>query len=515
MEKIITIANHNVVTFQLCQGAMGWPLVSYVLTFLFVVSPVLSVSICPEGCRCSGLNTSDIHVNCSGLLLTTVPKGLSPNTTALDLSWNRISSLESNLMSKLLRLSALNLSHNGLTYINEGSFNNLVRLQELHLQENNLDISDTSKKVLPTTFAPVSQLHILNISKNVPMKTGYPEQMWRYLPNLQELYMDGAPGSFGDGFLGLQQLAILSLSGGNVKTITSSAFKGLRQSSLHTLEMLGCNIGEFDGQALQYIPTVKTLLMANNPLGDKVLHMGPGFKFMTALELLDLNGTRLGDSISPLISKYLCHSSLKWLSVSSNNIQYMNATMSQCLPNLEVFSLAFNAFNGDPEVVADMVKMPHIRWLDLSSQDHTPARQTIHDKYASMITNGRGIPSITIAPTLQLLDVSNNGIHLPSVGSAKLVTPVHLRLLRSVNTGIVKISGSIYCDYRPSLRELDISNNNIKFFGRYVFTKCDWSSLIILNVGGNNLSDGLEKQKKPFFKPLSGLLVSTLKYSGM
>ena len=502
---------------------MSWSLLPGLLGLLCVLRVVdasgncssngclATVSDCPKNCSCSGSKLVDFRVDCSKMGFITIPQGLPTYTWSLDLSQNDITTLGANLMDSLHRLDHLNLSSNNMRYVDENAFQGLISLKELYLQSNILDISDKSNKLPPITFQPISSLEVLDIRHNIPLTLGYPEKMWIFLLNLKELYMDGADDTFGDGFLPLHKLQTLSFSGSRSGSFNSTTFKGLRQSPLQELNLENCNIGDFDGQAFQYITAVKKLLMSNNPLlGKNILHVGSGFKLMPTLDYLDLNRTKLGDYINPLISDYLCNSNLKRLTVSNNSIEDLSATMSECLPQLEVFSLTFNSFSGRPNEVGNMLKLQRIRLLNLSSQGSQKNIIPIEHENALPLESDIP-PPVSFPSTLEFLDVSHNGITLHDINSVKLVTPVNLQLLRAVNTGITNIKGPIDCAYKPEVQELDISDNTIKHFNETVFTKCNWSALRKLKMGGNSLSNSLADQKdRPFFKPLSGLRVSLI-----
>ncbi|XP_048871457.1 polycystin-1 isoform X2 [Brienomyrus brachyistius] len=124
-------------------------------------------SPCPTNCTCPLLGPPDsCLVNCSSIGLDRVPEAadLPPGTKTLDLSKNRISSLDANLFDRLTSLEELYLQGNRITVLPRGIFgcgtlsildlssnqistleericNNLFNLTEINLSANPLDCS--------------------------------------------------------------------------------------------------------------------------------------------------------------------------------------------------------------------------------------------------------------------------------------------------------------------------------------------------------------------------------------
>ncbi|KAH7968252.1 hypothetical protein HPB52_007185 [Rhipicephalus sanguineus] len=93
---------------------------------------------CPEMCQCSSSSSSDSsgaqRVVCLGQLRRAVPKDLPPQVASLDLSRNKIRSINSSLSN----LTVLDLSHNKIQALNNVVFWSLHHLVNLRLDYNSI-----------------------------------------------------------------------------------------------------------------------------------------------------------------------------------------------------------------------------------------------------------------------------------------------------------------------------------------------------------------------------------------
>ncbi|KAF7667004.1 hypothetical protein LDENG_00080980 [Lucifuga dentata] len=90
---------------------------------------------CPHKCSCSGS-----HVDCQGLGLKTVPKGIPRNAERLDLNRNNITRITKVDFSGLKNLRILHLEDNQISVIERGAFQDLRLLERLRLNRNKLQI---------------------------------------------------------------------------------------------------------------------------------------------------------------------------------------------------------------------------------------------------------------------------------------------------------------------------------------------------------------------------------------
>jgi len=138
-----------------------------------------TVSPCPPNCSCDKGNT-----HCSRMSLTAVPANAESNTTAIDMSFNNIStlsnkdfvnlthleilllsnndisSLEPYIFHQTIKLLHLDLSNNKISVINLNQFESLNRLRHLYLQNNAIQY------IHPNVFKYNQHLVLLDISGN-------------------------------------------------------------------------------------------------------------------------------------------------------------------------------------------------------------------------------------------------------------------------------------------------------------------------------------------------------------
>ena len=464
------------------------------------------VASCPDDCRCSESESLGLLVNCSDLGFTVIPRNLPLNTTALDLSRNHIHPLNSYSFAGLSQLRWLDVSDNGIGHISKEAFQGLITLKTLSLRKNALNFYEIS----PNLFKPLSNLEVLDIRNNFDVG-GYPLDMWQHLTNLRELHLDAPLYKFNSGFLVLKKLRALSFSGAMVD-INADTFEGLRLSPIEKLDLEGCIVKYFEGQAFRYLPSLTWLSVANIPLEWQLRNMSSGFDLIS-LQHLDLNRTISDVRAMPTLLSDACQwgSTLKSFTVSNDHIHDLGGMMSTCFPKLEVFSCSYNYIFEHTRNILDLLNMSNIRVLDMSWQKTTPKKSDVRSRKTGSfrvreIAETQGIFPIDVASTLEILDVSHN--HLPQIPEILLLTHVNLRIIRAVEAGISTITKPIHCRYPPVIHEIDAMNNSMNFVHQDVFKECNWTSILKLNMSGNMLGELLQIQgPKPFFKPLAGLMV--------
>ncbi|XP_007438859.1 slit homolog 3 protein-like, partial [Python bivittatus] len=94
-----------------------------------------SMEACPSKCTCSGSN-----VDCHGLGLKTVPRGIPRNAERLDLDRNNITRITKVDFAGLKNLRVLHLEENLISVIERGTFQDLKQLERLRLNRNKLQV---------------------------------------------------------------------------------------------------------------------------------------------------------------------------------------------------------------------------------------------------------------------------------------------------------------------------------------------------------------------------------------
>lgn len=467
---------------------------------------------CPrdEGCQCFGDPRLAYTVNCTDRGLKGIPDNLPSYTTALWLDRNTIETISPPQLDGLTSLQHLDLSYNGLHTLAIGSFRSLSMLEVLGLAGNSLNFSS---EVTADCFEPLNSLRIIDIRWNVEFKYSYPQKLWRYLPKLEIIQMDGIYGPLGEAFRNLTRLTSLSFQGArcNIPMVQYSSFADLKNSPLTKLDMEKCDITIFNSSAFQCLTSLTWLSVAFNPLRKNILDMASGLKKYTSIRHLDLNNTYIGDdNIIPLIQDNLCDIGLKWLSVANNTLYGFNQLMARCFPDLEVFSFGNNCVFEYSVDTLDLLNMSSISFLNMSYQYHFSNDLKMRQVPVGghICEQGEACP-ISPPVHLEVIDMSYYGLHLPTIPNLVIMSQCNLKRLLAAHTGLTGIIGYMMCRYNKMyLEEIDLTGNRITTFNQQFFAYCDFLAMRKLLLGGNLLGSELKKQgDKPVFRYLSGLQV--------
>uniref|UniRef100_A0A3Q2FXG0 Leucine rich repeat containing G protein-coupled receptor 6 n=1 Tax=Cyprinodon variegatus TaxID=28743 RepID=A0A3Q2FXG0_CYPVA len=307
---------------------------------------------CPAPCQCEE-DGIFIMVDCSEMGLSSVPAGLSPFTTYLDLSMNNISEIQPRAFHRLHLLSELRISGNQLRYISSSSLQGLHNLRVLMLQNNQLErLPDDAPWDLPNllslrldanllskvpaeAFSGVRSLRHLWLDDN--SLTEIPVLALDSLPSLQAmtLALNQITHIPDYAFTNLSGLVVLDLNyndlqefpvairtlsklqelgfhNNNIKAIPERAFVGNPQ--LHTIHFYENPIQFVGKSAFQFLPKLHTLSLN----GATQIQEFPDLKGTTSLEILTL--TRAGLSALPMdLCEQLPH--LRVLELSYNQIE--------------------------------------------------------------------------------------------------------------------------------------------------------------------------------------------------
>ncbi|CAJ0959523.1 unnamed protein product [Ranitomeya imitator] len=196
---------------------------------LLIVGSYLSgtASGCPQRCECSA---QDRSVLCHRKRHLTIPEGIPTDTRLLDLSKNRIKTLNQDEFSAFPYLEELELNENILSTIEPGAFNGLFNLRFLGLRNNRL-------KLIPqSVFTGLSNLTQLDISEN------------KIVILLDDMFQD------------LYNLKSLEVGDNDLVYITHRAFRGL--NSLEELSLEKCNLTLVPTEALSHLPGLMSLRLS-------------------------------------------------------------------------------------------------------------------------------------------------------------------------------------------------------------------------------------------------------------
>ncbi|KAJ8411297.1 hypothetical protein AAFF_G00173030 [Aldrovandia affinis] len=377
---------------------------------------------CPSPCKCVGDT-----VDCSRLKLDKVPENLPPWIVQLDLSHNKLQSLDGTLFTKLRHLSEIKLNNNELesvpdlgpcsvniTLLNLAN-NRMVKIWAEQLQSfqslETLDLSNNNiGELRVTSFPPLplknlfmnnnrisslepgcfdslsSSLQVLKLSRN--RLSNVPPKIFQ-LPNLQHLELNRNRVRRIDGltFHGLHSLKSLRMQRNGLSRLMDGAFWGL--SNMEVLQLDYNNLTEVSKGWLYGLLTLQYLHLGHNAISRI---RADAWEFCQRLSQLDLSSnqlTRLEES------SFVGLSLLDELHIGNNRVSF----------------IADGAFRG----------LSHLQTLDLKNNEISWTIEDMNgpfsalEKLRKLFLQGNQIRSVTKKSfsgldTLEHLDLSNNAI---------------------------------------------------------------------------------------------------------
>ena len=456
-------------------------------------------------CKCFE-NSHQFVVDCTNAGLKYFPEGIPPKTTHLYLDHNYLKIVHKNtFMKRDNRLKVLSIKYNKLMIVEIGAFNNLKYLQELNLYNNSLEL----KTSLPSSvFSPVrNSLKVLDIRMNLKSENldlvNYPVSVAE-LHNMVELKMDCLQGKslpqVYKKLVNLQKLTFMN-GRGNVLAVNDNLFHSVSKLNISEINLAGLNILKMGKKTFSKLGTLEILDISNNPrlvsqmdnLASSLLH--------TPIKVLRLNNTGLGDysSITPLLKKF-CRLDLRELTLDGNYIHVIDPIFSQCFPNIEIFSLAYNNIYLYTTLLHDILKLKNLIGLDISHQGRyralpsMPTTNTRKRKTREVtICEIKMACPLSLPPKLQWIDASNNEYHTSDFPEMALMRNSTLKFVNASHSEIQTFLRPIYCPYYvcPNIETIDLSNNNLKCFATSFFNKtvtgCNWRSVKYLYLQNNKL----------------------------
>ncbi|XP_032809675.2 uncharacterized protein LOC116942169 isoform X1 [Petromyzon marinus] len=256
---------------------------------------------CPARCECTALQKS---VVCHRRRMVAIPEGIPTETKSLDLSKNRLRSLDPDDFSNFLLLEELEVNENVIANIEPGAFNNLPFLRSLSLRNNRL-------KLIPRgVFSRLTNLTHLDISEN------------KIVILLDYMFQD------------LRNLKRLEVGDNELVYVSHHAFKGLQ--SLEQLTLEKCNLTSLPTEALSHLGSLSTLRLRHLNIAS-ILPFS--FRRLLRLKVLELSHWPMLEEL-PMNSLYALN--LTALSITFTNITTVPQSALQPLVNLRLLNLSYN-----------------------------------------------------------------------------------------------------------------------------------------------------------------------------
>ncbi|XP_019379942.1 PREDICTED: tsukushin [Gavialis gangeticus] len=303
---------------------------------LLLLPCIGTTKTCYPGCHCEvesfGLfdSFSLTKVDCSGIGSHIVPVPIPLDTSYLDLSSNKLETINESLLSGpgYTTLVSLDLSYNKIAKISSTTFSRLRYLESLDLSHNSLevlpeecfsssplgDVDLSSNSLLEITmdvFASKGQGKPMNVdlSNNVIRRVARHRN--RNIPNIQSLNLSGNKLTTVPNLQGIP-LRYLNLDGNPLAKIEKGALVGLKDLIHLSLSSLP-DFREISPYSFKELPALQVLDLSSNP----------SLKLLSAEVVFGLN-------------------SLQELNLSSTGVPSLPKTVLKYLPSIKSITLGKN-----------------------------------------------------------------------------------------------------------------------------------------------------------------------------
>ncbi|XP_047216612.1 leucine-rich repeat-containing G-protein coupled receptor 6 [Girardinichthys multiradiatus] len=358
----------------------------------------MEAPFCPAPCQCEK-DGIFIIVDCSEMGLSSVPAGLSPFTTYLDLSMNNISEIQPRTFHRLHLLSELRISGNQLRYISGNALEGLHNLRVLMLQNNQLER-------LPDD-APLDLPNLLSLRLDANLLSKVPAEALRGVRSLRHLWLDDNS---------LTEIPVMALDS---------------LPSLQAMTLALNQITHIPDYAFTNLSGLVVLHLHNNHIQS----MGSRcFEGLQSLETLDLNYNDLQEF--PVAIRTL--SKLQELGFHNNNIK----------------AIPERAFVGNPQLQTIHFYENPIQFVGKSAFQFLPKLHTLSLNGATQIQE---FPDLKGTTSLELLTLTRAGLSALPLDLCEQLA--HLRVLELSYNQIENLPSFYHCS---ALQEIGLQHNQIR-----------------------------------------------------
>ncbi|KAG9351003.1 hypothetical protein JZ751_024892 [Albula glossodonta] len=447
---------------------------------------------CPEDCSCKAEGV----VDCAGVDLSEFPSDLSENTRQLSLQNNQIKEVTVQQLARLYQLETLNLQNNRLTSqgLEDEGFEMLDRLSYLYLANNKLT---GAPKLLPSSLVS-ADFAANQLTKVYPNTFGYkPGLKSVYLHN-NKLTDAGLPEHM---FNGSDSLEILVMSSNFLRYVPKNL-----PSALYRLHLKNNKLEKIPSGAFDNLSHLRELYLQNNLLSNDGMD-NETFSHLSRLEYLDLSNNNL--SVVPKglprslvllhLEKNSIHSipgdvltpirNLEYLLLHNNKLRSRNIhpMAFQGLKKLHTLHMYNNQLERVPRGLPRRAKtlmllhnfISEINRNDLAMLYTLTELNLSYNKITSPRMHKEAFRKLRL---LESLDLSGNKLHYLPLG-----LPKSLQVLKVKDNQLTSISDGALGGM-TKLREINLSNNQLKLNSIYQGAWQQLSSLSVLDLSGNLLS---------------------------
>lgn len=380
-----------------------WPLmVPSTILLAVVLSLTAARAMCPPQCRCQDdalvatctsaklavfpiqLNPDVRHIDLSDNKISSVDYTLTfyINLLHLDLSHNKIHSLGTHNFDRQENLTFLNISFNQITHLGKGTFKGLKVLKLLDLSNNSIELVDVS------ALKDTVELEVLNLMNN--KITSFEDPLV---------------------FKNLRKLKVLYLDGNQILDVPSQVLKNLPYSSIEVLTLSNNYIDIIDELSFPspVMGSLKTLSLASNAVSN--VHRS-SFNSLHSLTILDISDNNLTVVPTEQLAKL---SQLVELDLSNNMFTELSAVAFQSLFHLKILCLSRmpRLERIDSRAFVDNIHLETVIMDDNREVKILPARifhGNLHLRYISIRKNSLSVVDASHFPldSLESLDLSEN-----------------------------------------------------------------------------------------------------------
>ena len=404
----------------------------------------------------------------------------------INLSNNRIQFISQGDFSNMPKLKTLELQNNQITEIESKSFENSTQLQWLYLQNNqisglnektftgiarlNLDISSNNLTFLPgdlfNRHTNVFQLESINLARNQfnQLPTTALKKQYSFLEkvNLSQNRIVNLPSN-SDVLVNVKEL---DLSFNPLSNEAHSVLFG-EPKSVRKLYVSGANIETLP--TVIESPFLKELNLSNNNI-SKI--KSTTFERTSLLQKIDLSYNKIINLNNNINGVWNSVSQLKYLSLSSNPIQYIVKGDLDQLINLEVL---------------DLSKLPNLIHFDC---------ETFSQLHKLKILRLFGYPSLNFLEIQSCLENINNKLEKLAVEMKDSNLQGHLQRAFSPRINEILITGNKLTSISPSSLsgikspkfKLKLQNTSLNNLPPTLFSSLPLSTQVDVNLNDNEIT---------------------------
>ena len=309
-----------------------------------------------KDCEVQHTPDSGYTANCGNLNLTTIPlEVLTEELTSLDLSRNRIMTLQEYAFSGSPNLLILNLSMAGISVIQNNSFGGLHKLDVLDLRQN---VAFFNRPLPRGLFAGCPHVRTLNVVGDC-----FDPGPLSVMTQLRELSVLPCHNTTGYRNLSLTSLRVLTFAFCSIgTTLTKDFLQPFTYFNIEEMTFHQCYLRHIENRTFDDFVSLRLLNFAlNGNLGLDTIIDSISSSSGVAVErlILDYAGNELGGHM--VLGQHHDHpvcrsawSNLRHLSARAMNIVGLTGHFANCLPNIQTLSIGYNIFQLGKQIMSTL-----------------------------------------------------------------------------------------------------------------------------------------------------------------